>query len=136
MCVQVQVIPKWMKHLSLATVGMTNACLFDVLCKAYYVLQNKNNAASIYLNTRFWCKTHDHELYSELYELEPKPIRYGFVECLEKEAQFFPFLILSQMFELVPKMIAMCIVVQSDGTFYNDQHIMAKIQIFKPCESI
>ena len=48
-------IPKTIKFISLIFVGILNVAAFNTICKTYYLLKNKNNVGTIYIDQRFPC---------------------------------------------------------------------------------
>eukprot|EP01084_Bolivina_argentea_P179945 310905_1 len=135
-------IPKWIKYLCLLFIGILNVSIFNIVCKTYYLLKNKNNVGTIYIDQRFPCsRTPTHSIgnnkisnenndklskneklqkwYNKLYDMEALSIKEMFNTMLEKEAQIYPLLILCQFFETIPKMIIFSIMTQSTHITYD-----------------
>ena len=52
-----KMIPKWIKYICLVFIGTLNVATFNTICKTYYLLKNKNNVGTIYIDQRFPCST-------------------------------------------------------------------------------
>lgn len=100
------------------TFGVINCVLFNEICKTYYLHKNYRNAASIYVDRNTPCRNHDEQWYHTLIEMETIPVKMGFLFMLEKEAVFLPFLIIVNLFEIIPKSLAMGIL-QSEFTIFD-----------------
>ena len=126
-----QTIPDGVKYLCLLFVGTLNAAAFNSVCKTYYLLKNKNNVGTIYIDQRLPCSGvphHDrgsalnqgaeprhsrkisknerlHKWYNKLYDMEALSVKEMFSAMLEKEAQIYPLLVLCQFIESIPKLI-------------------------------